>query len=325
MTAADHFRNFSLTHTYLFSPNLLNQAEIAYNRQFVNLNQEEAFRFSDVGVTAPAFDNPIPAIQIVGALTLGGNGQTIQVAQNAYIAQDDLVWSNGHHSFRLGGGVNRGQLNIDNFHFLGGLVFGTFPDFLLGQDGTTNGTGLSNVLATIDVPFAGSVGTQLDGINNSGIITGLWVDEAFTAHGFVYEKGNFAHLDYPGALDTFPYGINSRGDIVGNWDADQSTVGHGFVFSNGQIFSIDVPDAVPDGTAANGINDRGQVVGSFIGEDGNSYGFLAEGSTFTTLDCAEDANTRVWGINSAGQIAGTCDLGGQRLGFVANRTPMRKP
>ena len=196
----------------------------------------------------------------------------------------------------------------------------------IGDDGNEHGFILRHdVLITLDVPFAGSVGTQLDGINNSGIITGVWVDGAFTAHGFVYEKGNFAHLEYPGALDTFPYGINSRGDIVGNWDTDQSTVGHGFVFSRGQIFSIDVPDAVPDGTAANGINDSGQIVGSFIGEDGNSHGFLAEGSTFTTLDCVEGANTGVWGINSAGQIAGTCDVAGQRLGFVANRIPMKKP
>ncbi len=194
------------------------------------------------------------------------------------------------------------------------------------DDGNEHGFILRHdVLITLDVPFAGSLGTQLGGINNSGIITGVWVDGAFTAHGFVYEKGNFAHLEYPGALDTFPYGINSRGDIVGNWDTDQSTVGHGFVLSRGQIFSIDVPDAVPDGTAANGINDSGQIVGSFIGEDGNSHGFLAEGSTFTTLDCVEGANTGVWGINSAGQIAGTCDVPGQRLGFIANRIPARKP
>jgi len=167
VTAADHFRNFSVAHTYLFSPNLLNQAEVAYNRQFVNLNQEEAFRFSDVGVTAPAFDNPIPAIQISGALTLGGNGQTIQVAQNAYILQDDLVWTHGRHSLRFGGGVNRGQLNIGNFHFLGGLVFGTFPDFLLGQDGTTNGTGLSNVLATIELEPADSICSRLLAVHPS--------------------------------------------------------------------------------------------------------------------------------------------------------------
>jgi uncharacterized membrane protein len=196
----------------------------------------------------------------------------------------------------------------------------------IGDDGNEHGFILRHEgLTTLDVPFAGSVGTQLNGINSSGFITGVWVDEAFTAHGFVYEKGNFARLDYPGALDTFPYGINSRGDIVGNWDSDQSTVGHGFVFSSGHFFSIDVPGAVPDGTAATGINNRGEIVGSFIGEDGNSHGFLAEGSVFTTLDCAEAANTSVWGINSAGQIAGTCDAAGQRLGFIADRIPMRKP
>jgi len=196
----------------------------------------------------------------------------------------------------------------------------------IGDDENEHGFILRyGTLTTLDVPFGGSIGTQLDGINNSGIITGVWVDEAFNAHGFVYEKGNFVHLDYPGALDTFPYGINSRGDIVGNWATDQSTVGHGFLFSRGQIFSIDAPDAVPDGTAATGINEKGQIAGSFIGEDGNSHGFLAEGSVFTTLDCAEAANTSVWGINSAGQIAGTCDVPGQRLGFIADRIPMKKP
>src|SRR5581483_7837010 len=138
--------------TYLFNSHLLNQAEFAYTRQFVNVDQHEAFRFSDVGVNAPAFDNNSPAIQISGALTLGGNGQAVIFGQNTYTFQDDVAYTRGRHSLRFGGGINRGQDNVTNFHFLGGLVFGTFPDFLLGQDGTTNGTGLSNVLATIDVP-----------------------------------------------------------------------------------------------------------------------------------------------------------------------------
>ncbi len=149
---ADHFRNFSLTHTYLLNSHALNQAEIAYSRQFVNLDQKEAFRFSDVGVNAPPFDDITPVIQIAGGVTLGGNGQSILLAQNTYIFQDDVSWSQGRHSFRFGGGINRGQNTISKFHFLGGLVFGTFPDFLLGQDGTTNGTGLSNVFATVDIP-----------------------------------------------------------------------------------------------------------------------------------------------------------------------------
>jgi uncharacterized membrane protein len=203
----------------------------------------------------------------------------------------------------------------------GDIVGGYF-----GDDGNEHGFLLrQGVLTTLDVPFAGSVGTQLGGINNSGVIVGVWVDSAFTAHGFVYENGNFAHLDYPGALDTYPSGINSRGDIVGNWDTDQSTVGHGFWFSRGQIVSIDDPDAVPDGTAANGINARGQIVGAYIGQDGNYHGFLAEGSAFTTLDCPGSVNTIAWGINSAGQIAGTCNVAGQRCGFVANPKSMKKP
>ena len=196
----------------------------------------------------------------------------------------------------------------------------------IGDDGNEHGFILrQNILTTLDVPFAGSVGTQLNAINNSGIVVGVWVDGAFTAHGFVYENGTYAHLDYPGALDTFPFGISSRGDIVGNWDTDQSTVGHGFWFSQGQIVSIDVPEAVPDGTAATGINARGQIVGGYIGQDGSSHGFLAEGSVFTTLDCPGSLNTTVWGINSASQIAGTCNIAGQRRGFVANPTSMEKP
>ena len=149
---ADQFRNFSVTHTYLFNPHLLNQAEFAYTRQFANVDQHEAFSFSDFGVNAPPFDNNAPAIQISGALTLGGNGQSITFGQRTFTFQDDVAYTRGRHSLRFGGGINRGHDDLTNFHFLGGLIFGTFPDFLLGQDGTTNGTGLSNVLATLDVP-----------------------------------------------------------------------------------------------------------------------------------------------------------------------------
>jgi Carboxypeptidase regulatory-like domain/TonB dependent receptor/TonB-dependent Receptor Plug Domain len=148
----NRFRNFSLVHTYLFGSNLLNQAEFGYHSQFVNVLQKEAFSYSDVGVNAPAFDNNMPAIQIAGAMTLGGNGQSVTFDQKAFTIQDDLEWTRGRHSLRFGANLNRAEDNVPSFRFLGGLVFGTFPDFLLGQDGTTNGTGLSNVLASLDVP-----------------------------------------------------------------------------------------------------------------------------------------------------------------------------
>src|SRR5215467_8312611 len=72
-----------------------------------------------------------------------------------------------------------------------GDVVGAYLD----DDGNEHGFLLrKETLTTIDVPYDGSVGTQLNAINNSGVIIGTWLDSAFTVHGFVYEKGNFAHL-----------------------------------------------------------------------------------------------------------------------------------
>ena len=266
-----------------------------------------------------AFENP--GATVTRVFGLNGHGELVG-------ADDSLP---GRHAFLLNHGSH---LVLDSSGVLGthtsfarginnrGDIAGGYFD----DDGNEHGFLLRHdTLTTIDVPFAGSLVTQLNGLNDSGIIVGVWVDSAFTVHGFIYQNGSFAHLDHPDALDTYPYGINSRGDIVGNWDTDQSTVGHGFVFSSGRIFSFDVPDAAPDGTAADGINERGQIVGSYIDLDGNSHGFLVEGSTLTKLDCPGADNTAAWGIDSAGQIAGTCDAAGQRRGFLANPRPMKKP
>src|SRR5262249_35731317 len=67
-TVSDNgYRNFSLTYTHSFSPNLLNQAQVAFHRSVVRLDQKEAFTFSGIGVNAPAFDNATPAISISGS------------------------------------------------------------------------------------------------------------------------------------------------------------------------------------------------------------------------------------------------------------------
>jgi len=98
-----------------------------------------------------------------------------------------------------------------------------------------------------------------------------------------------------------------------------------FLIYRGQFVSIDVPDAAADSTAANGVNERGQIVGIYADADGNSHGFLTDGSTFTTLDCPGGFRTSPWAINAAGQIAGICDVPGQRRGFIANPIPKKKP
>lgn len=152
----NRLRNSSLSHTYIFSPNLINQAEFGFNQTDAPTIQREIFKWSDVGVTAPV-DNDFPSAAISGSMTLGGNGQGLNIKQNHVTLQDSLTYINGKHTFRFGGGFTRSHLYIKNFHFLSGLIFLSWADFLLGLPGTPvasggNGSGISNVFASVDLP-----------------------------------------------------------------------------------------------------------------------------------------------------------------------------
>ncbi len=57
------FRNISFSHNYAFSPTLFNEVDFGFHITHVNLAQKEAFNYSDVGISAPSFDNTIPAIE----------------------------------------------------------------------------------------------------------------------------------------------------------------------------------------------------------------------------------------------------------------------
>ena len=160
----NNFRNLTLAHTYIFNPAVINRAEIGFHRIFGLYEQSKVFSYSQIGATVPPFDDEIPAIALdfgsATGLSLGGNGQTVRLAQNNYSFEDSLSWTHGRHSFRFGGGVSRQQLNEVGFHFLAGELFLSWPDFLLGLDAEDNGTApfaafgvaSSNIIASLDVP-----------------------------------------------------------------------------------------------------------------------------------------------------------------------------
>jgi hypothetical protein len=154
----NNFRNFSLTHTYIFNDHLINQAILGFHRLFGTLDQDyPKLNFSNTAacpesvpgvatlasfcVPAPDFDNPHPSIQVIGLFNVGGNGQGVSIAQNYYDFSDSLTYVRGKHYLHFGGGITRPQINFGNFHFFGGLVFPSFEDFLLG-----------NPFLSIDVP-----------------------------------------------------------------------------------------------------------------------------------------------------------------------------
>jgi hypothetical protein len=147
------YRNFSLTHLYTFSQTVINQAAIGYHRTRNAVIQNQPFTFSDIGVNVPfPADNIQPAIDIAGLAT-GGNSISNTYTQNTITFQDSLSYVRGQHTFRFGGGFTHVQDAQAPFQFGAGLIFLSWPDFLLGMSGAQNGTGIfSNIIASIDGP-----------------------------------------------------------------------------------------------------------------------------------------------------------------------------
>jgi hypothetical protein len=151
-----HFRNVSLTHTYLFNPSLVNLAAFGFSRTAVAADQGELFKWSDIGSTVPPAEDAYPIIDIAGSLQTGGNGQGANIPQNHYTYQDSVTYSRGRHTLQFGGSITHNQIDLEKFHYYSGAVFLSWPDFLLGLPAGPappgNGTPLSNIIESIDVP-----------------------------------------------------------------------------------------------------------------------------------------------------------------------------
>jgi len=119
------------------------------------------------------------------------------------------------------------------------------------------------------------------------------------------QRYTFELFQVPRAPITTATAINNLGQIVGIAQGLGKNVGF---LKNGSTFTlIDVPGAGPlNGTIASGINDGGQIVGSFVTENlvVQSHGFVQASQTLTTFDVPASDNTEASGINNAGQIVG---------------------
>jgi probable HAF family extracellular repeat protein len=109
----------------------------------------------------------------------------------------------------------------------------------------------------------------------------------------------FTPIDYPQATATRAFGINARGQIVGNFTSGGHD--HGFLLSGSSYAAVDIPGA--SATYVYGINGRRDTVGSYTA-DGVTHGFLVSGGNFTTIDFPGAASTEALGISAAGDIVG---------------------
>jgi probable HAF family extracellular repeat protein len=104
-----------------------------------------------------------------------------------------------------------------------------------------------------------------------------------------------------GGEESFAYGINDSGQVVGN--ADSSSNENAFLYSGGTMQSLTTP---ADFSYATGINNSGQIVGGASNSSGNVFAFFYSGGTMQILGALPDYTygSNATGINDSGQIVG---------------------
>ncbi len=175
--------------------------------------------------------------------------------------------------------------------------------------------------------------TTVSAINNTGQIVGSCTDGAFVRD----RNGNITILNFPGADGTVASGINDIGDVVGQYWGSSFGQGlqrfHGFIWRNGVYTNIDAQFPEAMFTSLWGINNAGQIIGTYLhhrpgSSDINDYdselAFLYDNGSFTSLDfpgaqipfCC-GAQTLPMDINNLGQIVGSSyDTAGKPQSFL---------
>jgi probable HAF family extracellular repeat protein len=202
--------------------------------------------------------------------------------------------------------------------------------FLLSTDGT---------YSKLDAAFSNYSYEEEwpEGINNAGQIVGYFGTSsgpvAYGFYGFELSADHKSlrafdvHTVIPDAEagSTYPMGINNAGQIVGYY-FDTAGDEHGFLLSPdlGLLGTIDVQTVIPDAkagtTSARGINNNGQIVGTYEDTGGGHHGYVLS-ADLKSYEKIDDPNgigdTFAFGINDAGSVVGYY---GSKHGFVMSRT-----
>lgn len=142
------------------------------------------------------------------------------------------------------------------------------------------------LFTSIDV--LGATHTYAFGLNDSGKITGTYVD-GIGLHGWMLVGGTVATINVPGATHTFVGGINNSDMIVG-WSG-QPTKPSGFILSGSRFRSFDANFPNVTATRPWAINDLGQVVGQYTSSDcPGGCSFLATPTTGVPPLCAQSTS-----------------------------------
>jgi YVTN family beta-propeller protein len=135
-----------------------------------------------------------------------------------------------------------------------------------------------------DLANPGPVYVEADGVAGS-LVVGWFIDGDNNYHGLRWKGDEYSQFDFAGAGTdpdgsigfTFAFKVNQQRDIVGSWgrDLSNSQSPHGYLIDgkSQREISFDFPDAIS--TSNHGINNQGQITGSYIDTNNVMHGFIA--------------------------------------------------
>ncbi len=166
---------------------------------------------------------------------------------------------------------------------------------------TQSGDQLTNFDNTIS--GAGTIGAGGMVLVNDGVINADQQSAALTL--------DPAFLENTGTVEATTDGTLVLSNTTVSNSSATAEAGGSYSFNN----AIEDPAAVSI-TAPSGVNDAGQIVGTYF-SGGKSNGFLHDGGNYITLDDpAATGGTSANAINDSGEVVGTYSDGGTQSGFL---------
>ena len=192
--------------------------------------------------------------QVVGGLSDGPGGG------RAFLYSDGVM-----HEF-AGAGSTANAIN-EAGHVAGTVVRDGYAHAFLYRDGVIHDLGT--------LPD-GKVSSAM-AMNNRGQVAGIaeyqWSESGGgPEHAFSYENGVMTDLGTLGGRNSWGFGINERGQVVGASELPEGHPDgtHAFLYADGAM--LDLGTLAPGSASrARGINNLGQVVGSYTAKSGRSF------------------------------------------------------